>query len=73
MRLELCVSPVCLPLLIDKEQCEVVGLGHRELLPCLVALLLPPLGAVEDGGDREHGDDDLVGVRGGEGREGRGD
>ena len=51
----------------------MVGLGHRELLPCLVALLLPPFGTVEDGGDRQHGDNDLVGVRGGEreGEEGR--
>jgi hypothetical protein len=53
------------------EVCEVVALWHLELLPGLVTLLLSTFRSKEDGGNRQHGDDDLQGrgrERGGESR-----
>ena len=51
---------VTLPLLVDVEVGEVVALWDLELLPRLVTLLLPALGAVEDGWHRQHGHNDLT-------------
>ena len=62
---------VGLPLLVDMKIGEVVTLGHLELLSCLITLLLPALGTVEDSWHRQHGDNDLE-YREGRGGRGRG-
>lgn len=50
---------VGLPLLVDVKIGEVVTLGNLELFSCLITLLLPTLGTVEDSWHRQHGDNDL--------------
>lgn len=54
---------VKLPLLVDMEVGEVVTLGHLELLPGLIAVLLTTLGTKEDGWHRQHRHNDLEEIR----------
>ena len=64
---------VGLPLLVDVKIGEVVTLGNLELFSCLITLLLPTLGTVEDSWHRQHGDNDLEHKKGERRRNGRGE